>query len=86
MTFAEQIDQLADVIGHPITINHVTRQQWKQEMADYIPGPYADSLLDWWASNDGKPVELTTTVQDLTGHPARTFTTWAGDHINSFKS
>jgi uncharacterized protein YbjT (DUF2867 family) len=86
MTFAEQIDQLAGVLGRPIAVNHVTRQQWKQEMAEHIPGPFADALLDWWASNDGKPVELTTAVQDLTGHPARTFATWAGDHIDDFKS
>jgi uncharacterized protein YbjT (DUF2867 family) len=86
MTFAEQVDRLAAVIGRPIVVNHVTREQWKREMADHIPGAFADALLDWWASNDGWPVELTTTVRELTGHPARTFTTWAGDHIHDFTS
>jgi uncharacterized protein YbjT (DUF2867 family) len=86
LTYAHQIDQLAAAIGHRITINHVTREQWKQEMADHIPSAFADSLLDWWASADGTPVELTTTVQHLTGHPARTFTTWAADHLDDFKA
>lgn len=84
MTFAQQIDQLTTVTGRPITINHVTREDWKQEMADYIPAPYADALLNWWESNDGKPVTLTHTVEHLTGHPARPFTTWATDHIADF--
>jgi uncharacterized protein YbjT (DUF2867 family) len=84
MTFGEQIDQLAETIGRPITIKPVTREEWKQEMAEYVPGHYADALLDWWESNDGKPADLTRTVQDLTGHPARTFAAWATDHAADF--
>ncbi|MFF1823450.1 NAD(P)H-binding protein [Kribbella sp. NPDC058245] len=84
LTFADQIDQLSAVIGRPIAINQVTPDEWKQEMADYVPGPYADALLNWWRSNDGKPVRLTGTVDHLTGHPARSFATWAQDHVNDF--
>ncbi|MCC3776464.1 SDR family oxidoreductase [Streptomyces sp. UNOB3_S3] len=84
MTFAQQIDQLATVTGRPVTVNHVTREEWKQEMADHIPAVYADALLDWWESHDGEPVTLTDTVEHLTGHPARPFTTWATDHTTDF--
>jgi uncharacterized protein YbjT (DUF2867 family) len=84
LTFTQQIDQLAATIGRAIAINHVTREEWKQEMADYLPVGYADPLLNWWASNDGKPVPLTRTVEDLTGHPARPFATWATDHNTDF--
>jgi uncharacterized protein YbjT (DUF2867 family) len=84
LTFAEQIDQLAAVTGRTITISQVTPEQWKKEMADYVPEPYADALLNWWKSNDGKPVRLTHTVEELTGHPARSFATWAQDHRNDF--
>ncbi|MEU0096144.1 NAD(P)H-binding protein [Kribbella sp. NPDC006257] len=84
LTFAEQIDQLSTAIGRPITVNQVTPDEWKKEMADYIPALYADALLDWWKSNDGKPVQLTNTVEELTGHPARPFATWAQDHLNDF--
>jgi uncharacterized protein YbjT (DUF2867 family) len=84
LTFAEQIDQLSAVTRRTITINHVTPEAWKKEMADYVPDLYADALLDWWRSNDGKPVQLTGTVEELTGHPARSFATWAKDHVNDF--
>lgn len=84
LTFTQQIDRLAAVIGRPVAVGHVTREEWKREIAEYIPAAYADALLDWWESHDGKPVPLTRTVEDLTGHPARPFTTWAADHSADF--
>ncbi len=84
LTFSEQIDRLAEVTGRPITVEHVTPEEWRQEMADYIPGPYADALLDYWRANDGRPVPLTGTVEQVTGHAPRTFATWARDHLTDF--
>ncbi|MFI2075823.1 MULTISPECIES: SDR family oxidoreductase [Streptomyces] len=84
MTFTEQIDQLAAVIGRPIATKRVTPEEWKSEMAAYVPGPYADALVNWWQSNDGKPGEPTGGVEDLTGHPARAFATWVADHAADF--
>ncbi|MFD9881777.1 SDR family oxidoreductase [Streptomyces alboflavus] len=84
LSFTEQIDQLARVTGSPASIKRVTREEWKEEMAEYVPGKYADALLNWWESNDGKPVALTRAVEELTGHPARPFTTWAADHRADF--
>jgi uncharacterized protein YbjT (DUF2867 family) len=85
MTFREQIDQLAEVIGQTITIKKVTREEWKREVAGYIPAAFADPLLDWWEANDGRPVELTGTVEELTGHPARSFATWVTDHAAQYQ-
>ncbi|MGN9837288.1 NAD(P)H-binding protein [Nonomuraea sp. H19] len=84
LTFAEQIAVLAEVTGVPIEARPVTREEWKAEMADYIPAQFADGLLDWWQSTDGRPVQLTDAVERLTGHPARTFATWAADHAGDF--
>ncbi|MET8164544.1 NAD(P)H-binding protein [Streptomyces sp. NPDC005329] len=84
LTFAEQIDRLAAVTGRPIAVKHVTAEEWKAETDGHIPAVYADALLAWWASTDGRPVALTRTVEELTGHPARSFTVWATDHIADF--
>ncbi|WP_433189040.1 NAD(P)H-binding protein [Actinoallomurus sp. CA-150999] len=86
LTFAEQIDILSRETGRPIRFRKVTREEWKEEMAEHVPAAFADSLLDWWASNDGVPVELTQAVRELTGHPARTFATWARDHADAFRA
>ncbi|MFG1785101.1 SDR family oxidoreductase [Rhodococcus oryzae] len=84
VTFADQIEVLARVIGTPIAVDHVTGDAWKAEMADHVPADYADALLKWWRSNDGTPVELTDHVRVLTGHGPRSFTTWAQDHAAEF--
>ncbi|MCZ4101494.1 hypothetical protein G3I60_10555 [Streptomyces sp. SID13666] len=53
-------------------------------MAEYVPAAYADGLLDYWRSTDGKPVDLTTAVEELTGHPARSFAVWAEENAAEF--
>lgn len=55
-------------------------------MADYMPGAFADGLLDYWASTDGSPTPLTSNVEELTGHPARTFAEWAKENADSFRA
>ncbi|GAA0959481.1 NAD(P)H-binding protein [Virgisporangium aurantiacum] len=84
LTFAQQLDRLGAVLGRPVPVGHVTRDEWKREMAEYIPGHYADALLNWWESTVDRPVAVTKTVELLTGHPALSFETWAADHAGDF--
>lgn len=84
ITFAEQIDVLARATGKPLAFDAVTPDAWKAEMAEYVPAAYADSLLAYWRSYDGKPVDLTHSVEELTGHPARTFAVWAEENAAEF--
>lgn len=84
LTFSRQIDILARVTGLPFAARQVTVADWKAEVAEYIPAAFADALIDWWRSCDGVPATITTTVEELTGHPARTFATWADDHRADF--
>ncbi|UUU41903.1 NAD(P)H-binding protein [Streptomyces sp. NBC_00162] len=84
LTFAAQLGILGEVLGRPLPFEAVSAEQWKAEVDGYIPGPYADALLEYWASTDGLPVEITDAVERLTGHPARTFGQWAEDHADAF--
>lgn len=84
LTFATQLAILGRALGRAIPFEAVTAEQWKSGVDGYIPGPYADALLDFWAAADGVPAELTDSVERLTGHPARTFETWAQDHADAF--
>lgn len=86
LTFATQLAILGRVLGSPIPFETVSAEQWKAEVEGYIPGPYADALLDYWAARDGLPVETTDAVEQLTGHPARSFETWAQDHAEAFRA
>ncbi|MCX5013806.1 NAD(P)H-binding protein [Streptomyces sp. NBC_00555] len=84
LTFGAQLGILGEVLGRPLPFEAVSAAQWKAEVDGYIPGPYADALLEYWASTDGLPVEITDAVERLTGHPARTFGQWAEDHADAF--
>lgn len=85
LTFAEQIAILEGVAGRAIPFNAVTPEAWKKSMAAYMPGSFADALLNYWASRDGSPAPLTRTVDELTGHPARTFAEWAKENAEAFR-
>lgn len=84
LTFSEQIEFLGRAAGRHITVNAVSREAWKASMAEHIPAAFADTLLDYWARSHGSPVPLTRTVEELTGHPARTFDVWAREHAEAF--
>ncbi|MFI1971435.1 NmrA family transcriptional regulator [Streptomyces cinnamoneus] len=86
LTFEEQIDRLAHVTGRAITVNVVSPEEWKQEVSAFMPAPFADTLLDLWRRTEGVPLPVTgaAAVAKLTGHPARSFTTWAEDHAADF--
>ncbi|MFQ6396810.1 NAD(P)H-binding protein [Nocardia sp. KC 131] len=84
LTFTAQVDLIAELIGRPVTIDHLTPDAWRKEMAEYIPDRYADGLLDYWQRCDGVPTVITDTVATLTGHPARTFGDWIRDNAAVF--
>ncbi|MEU3458439.1 NAD(P)H-binding protein [Streptomyces sp. NPDC006733] len=83
-TFAEQIGLLARATGRPLTYDAVTPEAWKAQMADYLPDSFADGLLAYWRSHDGRPVELAAGVDVLTGHPPRPFAVWAAENAAAF--
>jgi uncharacterized protein YbjT (DUF2867 family) len=86
LTFTQQIAIIERASGRPIPFNTVTREAWKESMAEYMPSAFADALLDYWASTDGSPAPLTRSVEELTGHPARTFAEWAKENADAFRA
>ncbi|MGW2161565.1 NAD(P)H-binding protein [Nonomuraea sp. NPDC001699] len=84
LTFTDQVETLSRVTGRDIAITPVTRQEWKAEMAQYMDATLADALLDYWKGCDGRPIELTSLVEELTGTPARTFASWAEENRTAF--
>lgn len=84
LTFRDQIDRLARATGRTIEATEVTPEEWKREVSAFMPEQFADVLLAAWASTDGRPMPISPAVEELTGHPARSFTTWAEDHAGDF--
>ncbi|GAA1357453.1 NAD(P)H-binding protein [Streptomyces beijiangensis] len=86
LTFTAQIAILETATGRTFPFTQVTPKAWKESMAEYMPAAFADALLSYWASTDGAPTPLTQHVEALTGHPARTFTEWAKENADAFRS
>ncbi|MFJ3924838.1 NAD(P)H-binding protein [Streptomyces sp. NPDC090022] len=84
LTFAAQLAVLSGVLGRSVPFETITPEQWKADVEGFVPGSYADALLAHWAAQDGIAMSVTDEVERLTGHPARTFETWAEDHAEAF--
>ncbi|MFD7027138.1 NAD(P)H-binding protein [Streptomyces sp. NPDC059917] len=84
LTFLDQLEVLSGALGRPVPHEEVTPQAWKDSVAAYLPGPYADALLAHWAAGVGVPAPISGSVELLTGHPARSFADWVEDHREEF--
>jgi hypothetical protein len=58
-------------------VSHALDQGW--------PPPAVDGLLNAYAVMVTEPAPVTTTVEEITGTPARTFREWAIDHADDFR-
>lgn len=51
----------------------------------WLPTEYADFVLAGPAAMVETPGPSTTTVEQVTGPPARTYAQWAADHVADFR-
>ncbi|MFG2723443.1 NAD(P)H-binding protein [Streptomyces sp. NPDC048416] len=85
LSVTEQVAILAEATGRPLTVNTVSGEAWKESMAEFMPASIADALLSYFTSHEGHPDAVTGTVEELTGHPARTFASWARENADAFR-
>ncbi|MFI7399990.1 NmrA family NAD(P)-binding protein [Streptomyces sp. NPDC049541] len=83
---ADQIATIGRVIGRDLDFVEVAPDQAGPELFPHLPPQLRESLLASFAATVGVPPEITTTVEKITGTPARTFATWAEDHADDFRA
>jgi uncharacterized protein YbjT (DUF2867 family) len=83
LTRREQVDAIAAAIGHPLALEEITPEQFRQEFGQWIPADITDMLLDYWRDTVNEPDQVRS-VQPLTGQAGRTLATWATDHRSAF--
>ena len=83
MTRRHQIELITQVTGVPIEAVDLTPDQARAELQLRDPAQ-RETLLAYWASQVGRPQPIEPGVELLTGHPARTFTTWLNDNPGLF--
>jgi uncharacterized protein YbjT (DUF2867 family) len=86
LTQREQIEIIGRGVGRSLRIEELSpeeaRRDWQKEG---WPPIVVNLLLNAWAAAIGQPAFVSTTFQDVTGTPPRTFQQWATDHAGEFQ-
>jgi uncharacterized protein YbjT (DUF2867 family) len=79
----EQVVTIGDVIGRPLRYEEMSPEEAQRELP--APASVVTMLLHAWAAALGQPALVTSTVEEITGMPARTFRSWVTDHAEEFR-
>ncbi|GAA3555446.1 SDR family oxidoreductase [Kribbella ginsengisoli] len=86
LTQAAQVATLAKVLDRPLGVEEIPTPEARHSMLTQGLDPaFVDSALTYWASLVTTPEPVTTTVETLLNHPARTYHQWAEDHAADFR-
>jgi uncharacterized protein YbjT (DUF2867 family) len=84
VTNAGQIAVIGRVLGRDLTYVEVPAEEAAADFFPEIPRQMVRSVLESFAAMVGSRPEITSTVEKITGRPARTFAEWAEDHWADF--
>ncbi|WP_069886727.1 NmrA family NAD(P)-binding protein [Streptomyces luteocolor] len=85
ITTEEQIHAIGAALGRPLRYVDIPPQEVGPELFPHVPPQMLPAILDSFAAAVGAEPEITTTVETVTGRPARTFQEWAHDHKDDFQ-
>jgi len=85
LTQADQVRVLGETLGRPLTFEALDPEPVRKQMAQFMDAEFVNALFDLIAETVGKPPEVNTLVEQITGRPARTYAQWAADHAEDFR-
>ena len=86
VTQADQVRQIGEAIGREVRWVELPPADARRQLtAEWGDESFVDAALAHWASLVGRGEPVTHEVERITGHPARTFRTWALDHAADFR-
>ena len=86
LTQAEQVRIIGEALGKSVRWEEQSLEKARPGLlAAFGDEAIVDASLAVWAGFVQNPEPVTSTVEDLTGTPARTFEQWAHDHIHNFR-
>ncbi|MFD5076684.1 SDR family oxidoreductase [Streptomyces sp. NPDC058371] len=83
VTTGEQIAAIGRAVGRDLRFVEIPPHE-AGKLFPHVPPEMLQPLLKSFEASVGVPPEITTTVETVTGIPARTFATWAEDHRDDF--
>jgi uncharacterized protein YbjT (DUF2867 family) len=86
LTQVEQVEAIGAVIGRPLRWEEMPRDAALAYLTEaFGDAAFAEGALEAWAQFVTHPEPVTSTVQQVTGAPARSFAEWATDHAGDFR-
>jgi uncharacterized protein YbjT (DUF2867 family) len=84
LTHADQARIIGEVLDRPIEYQELPAEVVRQMMSAHVPAPILDGVFKVWSGSVGRPALVTSDVEKVTGHPARTYRQWVRDHASAF--
>lgn len=86
VTQTDQVRVIGEAVGRAVRWEELPPGEARRHLLTAWGDPgFADSALATWASLVTHPEPVTQAVEEITGHPARTFRQWAADHASDFR-
>ncbi|WP_146650982.1 NAD(P)H-binding protein [Labilithrix luteola] len=82
----DQLAILGEALGRPVVMKLVTPDHAADKMASFgVPAPFVEAVREGHGFvRSGRAAELTGSVAEILGRPARSFRTWVNDHLAAF--
>lgn len=80
----EQVSAIGRVLGRTLRIEEISPDEARRELLTIGPLVAVNMLLAAWAAAIGQSAHVTSTVEEITGAPAKAFLDWATDNAAGF--
>ncbi|MBY8863326.1 NAD(P)H-binding protein [Nocardia sp. CA2R105] len=85
LSIRQLLQHISAAIGREITLEVISDDQARTELANTMPSIGVDAVLAAWRAGTTTSAQVSTVVPDVTGRPAHTFAQWAQDHASDFR-
>ncbi len=86
LTQTEQVHAIGEAIARPLRFEEISPDEARPGLVAALGDEaFADGALHAWATFVAQLERVTSTVQEITGTPARTLREWAADHADDFR-
>jgi uncharacterized protein YbjT (DUF2867 family) len=76
---------IAEVIGRELRVEQVSPGEYVQSLAHHLDAGFARAVTSLDQHFAEHPLTVVPAVEEITGHPARTFRDWVTDHADAFR-
>jgi uncharacterized protein YbjT (DUF2867 family) len=84
LTMKQQVGLISEAIAKPIAVEAISESEARLLYGQVLPPEYLDLLIKQWAYEVSEPADVTTAVEQITGHAPVDYLNWAICHRTHF--